>query len=72
MLSISQKESILRKAGVIVQPFPIRRLPHQARFDRCDDNYPKDELRADQELELEVTEWRGGVEALYLAWLASR
>ena len=39
MLSISQKESILRKAGVPIPPFPTRRPPPPLRFDEDGTRY---------------------------------
>lgn len=68
MLTLSQKEAILRKAGVVVRPFPVRRIPLQYRYDRSSENYPDEEKDADLALELEVQEWREGIALLYSAW----
>jgi hypothetical protein len=68
MLTLSQKEAILRKAGMVVRPFPARRIPLQHRHDRTSINYPNEEREADIALEREVQEWKQGIAALYAAW----
>lgn len=70
MLTLSQKEAILRKAGFVVRPFPVRRLPLQFRYDRSSEDYPHEEKDADLALELEVQAWREGIASLYAAWQA--
>lgn len=65
MLSISQKESILRKAGIAIPPFPARRLPHPSRLDDDGTRYPETERAADDELQRAVARWRADLEALY-------
>lgn len=71
MLTLSQKESILRKAGIVVRPFPVRRIPFQLRYDRLSEHCPEEERAADIALELEVQEWKEGIATLYSAWLAA-
>lgn len=65
MLSISQKESILRKAGWHVAPFPERRLPLQQRYLERNVCVPQEELEADRVHAAAVDEWRREVERDY-------
>lgn len=72
MLSISQKESILRKAGVPVAPFPVRRLPVQERYRERNVHVPPEELEADREHAAAVRAWRQKLEACYADYMAWR
>lgn len=65
MLSISQKESILRKAGIAIPPFPARRLPHPVRFDDDGTCYTDAERAANEQLQRSVLRWKEDVEDLY-------
>lgn len=65
MLSISQKESILRKAGVPIPPFPTRRPPPPLRFDEDGTRYVDAERSADDELQQAVAHWKENIERLY-------
>lgn len=65
MLLFIQKESILRKSGIVMKPFPLRRLP-PPRSSVCDDGRRSPEqVQADKDHDHAVREWRAGVEALY-------
>lgn len=70
MLSSSQKEAVLRKAGVVVQPFPARSLPVQERVLERRLDVPPEEAQATAEHECAVSEWRRGIEVLYEAHCA--
>jgi hypothetical protein len=65
MLSISQKESILRKASVAIPRFPTRRPPPPQRFDDDGSRYAEAERTADDELKQAVARWKEDIESLY-------
>jgi len=69
MLSLSQKESILRKKNVTIPAFPRRSAPH--RYHGYDDLLltPMHELE-ERQLRIAVVGWRAEVEALYRAHIA--
>ena len=65
MLSFSRKESILRKRGVAVAPFPVRSRPYQERFYETGRPLPQVEADADRELRIAVAKWRMHIEEIY-------
>lgn len=65
MLSISQKESILRKAGYRLPPFPVRRLPVQERYLERGVRVPQEEIEADRAHVAAVRASREAIERLY-------
>ena len=67
MLSLSQKESILRKKGVAIPPFPARRVPRMylCHFDELQKFYPQHEREEDLALDDAVAGWQCGIELLY-------
>lgn len=65
MLSLSQKESILRKKGVPLPHFPVRRVPRAFHFDEFHTVYPQQEREEDLELQAAVIRWQAGIELLY-------
>lgn len=69
MLSIGQKESILRREGAVVPQFPIRPIANRP-SKRGDAGGRGHEV--DAAYEQAVREWRANVEALYASWLASQ
>lgn len=72
MLSFSQKESILRKSGIAIAPFPLRRLPPRSGTICDDGRRSAQQAAADEAHDEAVREWRAGVEALYLVWLSTK
>lgn len=68
MLSFNRKESILRRHGIRVEPFPVRALPYQARFYEERRRLPQAEVDADIGLALAVAAWRRRIEGLYEAF----
>lgn len=72
MLTTSQKSHILAKAGVMVPPFPARRLPVQERHLLRGAKAPQDELDADAEQAVAVAQWHKLVESLYVEYSAAR
>ena len=72
MLSISQKESILRKAGYHVPAFPERPLPLQQRYLERDVRVPEEELEADHAHAAAVNKWRLDIERDYALHLGQR
>lgn len=71
MLSIGQKESILRKEGAVVPAFPIQRTPYRPRLVTRTDTGDR-EQHVDLQHEQAVREWRRTVEMLFDAWLAAQ
>jgi hypothetical protein len=71
MLTLSQKESILRKAGIAVRPFPVRTLPLQQRHIDAGPRKPLVELEADRAHESAVALWTQEIERLYDTEIAS-
>ena len=72
MLSISRKESILRKAGYHVAAFPVRRLPLQERYFERNVRVPQEELDADRAHAEAADEWRRAVERDYALYFEQR
>lgn len=72
MLTTDQKESILRKAGVLVPPFPARRWPVQERYLREGACMPKEELEADAEQRAAADAWARAIQTLYVEFTAAR
>ena len=72
MLSISQKETILRKAGYRVAPFPERPLPLQQRYLERNVSVPREEVEADHAHAAAVGEWRRKIERDYALHIAQR
>jgi hypothetical protein len=72
MLTTSQKSHILAKAGLVVPPFPARRLPVQERHLLRGARAPQDELDADAEQSVAVAQWHKLVESLYVEYSAAR
>lgn len=72
MLSISRKESILRKAGYHVAAFPVRRLPLQERYFERNVRVPQEELDADRAHAEAVNQWRCAVERDYALYFDQR
>lgn len=72
MLSISQKENILVKAGIEVPQFPARRLPFQERYLREGVRVPQEELDADREQRLAAQEWANKIEQIFSCYAAAR
>jgi hypothetical protein len=72
MLTTSQKSHILTKAGVMVPPFPARRLPVQERHLLRGERAPQEERDADAEQSVAVEHWRKLVESLYVEYSAAR
>lgn len=64
MLSLSQKESILRKRNVTIPAFPTR--PQFLRF-HCDDDPFVSPMHENEErqLKIAIAGWRAEIEALY-------
>jgi hypothetical protein len=71
MLSIGQKESILRKEGAVVPTFPNRNVMERPRYSRRDEGGGRGH-EIDPLYEQAVREWRATVEALYASWLTAR
>lgn len=71
MLSIGQKESILRKDGAVVPAFPNRSMTERPRYGRRDEGGARGQ-EIDPRYEQAVREWRAIVEALYASWLTAR
>jgi len=65
LLSLSRKESILRRRGVCVAPFPERALPFQERFFERGIRKPQEEVDADAALALAAAAWRERIEQMY-------
>jgi len=65
MLSLSQKESILRKRGVAIPHFPVSRLHRACHFDELHTVYSQQDLAEHLELQAAVVRWRAGIELLY-------
>jgi len=72
MLSISQKESILRKAGYHVAAFPERRLPLQERYLERNVRVPQEERDADRAHAAAVNAWRLEIERDYALHVGQR
>jgi hypothetical protein len=64
MLSLSQKESILRKRGVAIPHFPVSRLHRACLLDEHT-VYSRQHLAEDLELQAAVNRWQAGIELLY-------
>lgn len=65
MLSISQKESILRKKGVPIPLFPVRRAFRGLHLDEIQASYEREKQEVDLEVEIAVARWQAAVELLY-------
>lgn len=72
MPSFSQKEAILRKSGITIAPFPLRRLPPRTGTICDDGRRSAEQVAADEAHDEAVREWRAGVEALYSVWQSTK
>jgi len=72
MVSTRVKENALRKAGVVMAPFPSRRLPVQERYQERGARVPQAEIDADVELARAVLQWKLGIDRQYEAHLRNR
>lgn len=68
MISIGQKESILRKEGAVIPSFPTRPFPDGLRQSKRDETSGRAQ-KIDREYNRDIRAWRATVEALYNSWL---
>ena len=72
MLTIDQKETILRKAGVAVPAFPIPRLARQDRDRDEGVRVPSEEREAHAAHKAAAAQWARTIETLYVEYVTAR